>query len=560
MKQLIITLSTTIILTGFSYSGFAADPIEKGSPNQGNTSIAFPLLQNFSPNLAREEYIAGVLRVIRENAEDRITLTQADAERQKKLHREEAVTRQVTQLVAFDTNHDGFITREEISERLERNYGRQRSIRPDSLELSSLIDGQIQSQMKYDRNGDGKISYAEMAILDEKEKSNQYEGRRFNLSDYLVFDANKDGKLTIDELETAARNAFAQVDANGDSIVSNQELAPLEQIKKNSTFARSGCVQSDVPKDAKIVFIDTYEAQTLSNIALTGQDEVVKSGKVIVQKSSKPVYLVLSSMNPSIWEIEGSKDQVKGVLLAGRKNSSGQIMSGATGVSSKIVRYLDRNTCMPRSGSDNSSSDVAKMQMLPLMGRAADLAGYQYAFQNVIVEESSIKFISANKGEDAPRGFDPVLWQQGARYNPGGVVSLDPGKVVSEIKAEKIEVLPGYPGLAKLVAEGALVPVGHSTQYQVKTSSEGIDTIIIPGKGNDIIQGLTPRNLKRVDVPNAFKIVKYIPTLPKGALGNGITPFKFVLGKGVKPPKLDMNTRCLISEETKRPVFKECSQ
>jgi hypothetical protein len=113
-----------------------------------------------------------------------------------------------------------------------------------------------------------------------------------------------------------------------------------------------------------------------------------------------------------------------------------------------------------------------------------------------------------------------VYQTQGLRFNPGGIVEIDPAGVVSSMPAEPYEVLPHGFGLAQLVATGALEPRG----------------------GQFFFDGY-------------FYIASAIPRFPAGLYGaHSVT---FVLGSGVPLPAGSPGHSCVISEETGLPVANE---
>lgn len=78
-----------------------------------------------------------------------------------------------------------------------------------------------------DRDGDGRVSYAEAEALNVARRDAQgvVAGR--------IVDWDKDGAISLDEFAGAARGAFASVDADDDGIVTEAELnRPAEAPRK----------------------------------------------------------------------------------------------------------------------------------------------------------------------------------------------------------------------------------------------------------------------------------------------------------------------------------------
>jgi hypothetical protein len=115
--------------------------------------------------------------------------------------------------------------------------------------------------------------------------------------------------------------------------------------------------------------------------------------------------------------------------------------------------------------------------------------------------------VKSRKSPPVPPGLDPAVYSAAIHFSPGGLVDIDPERVVPRERAEEYEVLPEYMGLAQLVASGAL-------------------------ENHD----------------GAFFIVRPIPRFPAGLYG--ALRVRFVLGRGLPMPAGSPCHSCVISEET----------
>jgi hypothetical protein len=86
-----------------------------------------------------------------------------------------------------------------------------------------------------DRDGDGRVSYAEAEALNEARRGagGVVVGR--------IVDWNKDGFVSLDEFAGAARGAFASIDADDDGQVTEEELnRPAERADAQRKPRRGG--------------------------------------------------------------------------------------------------------------------------------------------------------------------------------------------------------------------------------------------------------------------------------------------------------------------------------
>ena len=97
---------------------------------------------------------------------------------------------------------------------------------------------------------------------------------------------------------------------------------------------------------------------------------------------------------------------------------------------------------------------MAASRVKTLTGRAADSLFGEYS--PVGVSLPSGKILPARPGANArPEGFDPEVWREAARFWDGGLVRIDPTKVIAVEPVDAYRVLPSQMGLSQLVGAGA---------------------------------------------------------------------------------------------------------
>jgi hypothetical protein len=116
-----------------------------------------------------------------------------------------------------------------------------------------------------------------------------------------------------------------------------------------------------------------------------------------------------------------------------------------------------------------------------------------------------------------PRGFDPGVWREAVRYWPGGLVTVDPRRIVAKAQVEPYKVLPSQMGLAQLVGAGAMQAQGR----------------------------------------DRFRVVRPIAHMPPSM--GGAHSVTLIFAKGVPLPPGDPVHSCVIREDGGKPTGAACN-
>lgn len=185
--------------------------------------------------LPRDAYVTGISTHMRQNGMSSGQLTKEYLEKTRKRSLAHLRMKRVSMVLVADMNGDGVVTKAEVTEYLSMPgsfifVDDPRFITPL---IKSTQDDKPPTPDEYvmnsmDKNKDGKISYDEMRhIPDEEEifRGKDADAVQFRfLKGLLEQDPDKDGKLTLAELETLAAQAFDIVDLNKDAILQKEEL------------------------------------------------------------------------------------------------------------------------------------------------------------------------------------------------------------------------------------------------------------------------------------------------------------------------------------------------
>ncbi|MGO3931242.1 EF-hand domain-containing protein [Rhodopseudomonas pseudopalustris] len=478
----------------------------------------------------------------------------------------------MAQLLRADLNNDGAVTADEL--RLVLRYDGRAGFQGDNTAaLAAALEQRVAVMMRPDTDGDGRLTYAEAAAAIQSMPTIKITGGvapPTELQTLMASDENRDGALTLPELEAAYDVVFRAADADRNGTVSAEELATYRarldepniasrreavaaaekreaerqraaaeraqraeadaaERKRKEDEAHAKCAMPKATAAAKIVMLGLYETEALSSVALGSMDKVTHAGTITVEPGAEPLYLVITSYAAAIWQFSGAVDRIERVVLASLK------ATGATGLPAERLTQLAGTNCLPYFH-ELQSSDTAKAsgRVAEDAGRAPDLVVARYEVGGFSVPSGAVQsqtdprkpqvmVIQKSGGSLTIEGdASNIVLQTPSmrsveaelrRFSPGGVMEVDASKVVSLLPATPYDVLPQQAGLLQLMRSGAL------TQNR---------------SGEFLIQ----------------RKIRY----PAGLAG--AHSVKFLLLEGVPQPDGDPAHSSVISEETGRPIGK----
>ncbi|MFT3724861.1 MAG: hypothetical protein QM773_14920 [Hyphomonadaceae bacterium] len=446
-------------------------------------------------------------------------LSKRDVELHDAIVRAQMRTQAAQPLMRYDIDGDGSVTDSEI--RVAVMYEKRSSIatagaRPGaSLEsISRQMENTIAQLSAKDKNGDGKVTYAEASKADETElqrRLNSENAMSVRVKTALTLDATKNGQLELAAWLAAGEALFRRVDRNADDKLAQEEIvgfwqrpsAPDAAAQSKSiddildrmraydgkpqaatqSTSKAGCAMPAASAKAQIVLLGAYETQALSSATIGSDDAVVHAGKVVVEPGTQPLYVVIVSHSASIWQFSGAVQRIERVVLSSREtranggDPAGVSLVGAVGVPKEKVSFFAKSSClspfheMPSSESVRVGNDLRN-----LLGRDPDAAFGKYSVTAFNVPSGRIDEIKdRNAGKLVIQGAAPgsvkiegdasnIIFTAGPssardelyRFSPGGVITIDPKSVVSSRPAKTYGVLPQQAGLVQLLASGAL--------------------------------------------------------------------------------------------------------
>lgn len=431
----------------------AAEALAPAGPDYQKIPIVFT--GYFQTQSSIEDALLRATAEFRRLTKDGQSLTIEDVKQKEDENVQQERIRQLTSLIRYDLNFDTKVTREEIEQALNSQNGGRTSIN------TQYISEQSERLMSHDTDGDGVLSYAEMSTLRSEGPRRNHRSSQ-QIGQYMSMDTNKDGIVTVDELQKSLRDSFAIVDLDGNSVISSEEYKAFIRVAQNlASRAQESreCTVKPVPENVRFVALGNYEGASVPTVTTVGQDKEMSSAEISIKAEGKPLYILLASYDPMLFKFSGRLDKVAHVYV-----SSDIGGSGVAKIPKEKVTFIDKG-CVRSFHGDNNR------QTLPdFFGRTPDVVVGQYKIDVVNVYDDRIEYPVTHRdlANVAPEGFDPEAWKFAARFHPAGVMDFDPKDVVSLKPAEKYEVLPSQAGIAKLVHDGVLRSVGGASYEIVK--------------------------------------------------------------------------------------------
>jgi hypothetical protein len=108
---------------------------------------------------------------------------------------------------------------------------------------------------------------------------------------------------------------FRQIDTDKDGVVSPQEVTDF-----HTRAERVGCEMPAASEKAKVVMLSSYDTEALSSVTLGSQDNVIHAGRVVVEPGSEPLYVVIATYSPTVWQFSGAVERVERLVMTSSRS------------------------------------------------------------------------------------------------------------------------------------------------------------------------------------------------------------------------------------------------
>jgi hypothetical protein len=239
----------------------------------------------------------------------------------------------------------------------------------------------------------------------------------------------------------------------------------------------AGCAFPGLADEAQLVLLSTHGAQSISSVTLASQDVAVGAGKLVIEEGDTPLYVVLVSFEPVIWQVSGAVNRVRHLVLASEESNraigSDAPLVGVTGLAADQVSILPNRKCLRYFGTVSSpQAALAEGAMRHRVSRKPNIMAADEYVGGFSVPSGTI-LQATTTGNSLLRAVPSLLLEwvgmrtpfhtgeielehDMAEFHPGGVMTVDARQVMSPFEAAPYRVLPQEAGLLQLVRQGDL--------------------------------------------------------------------------------------------------------
>ena len=453
-----------------------------------------------TPGLTLADYLVRCRFAFRSlDADNDGVLTSADRDRLQQRFAAGVRANHVNLIMRADLDGDGVVTRDEA---VKYVMSTSLAVAPqgDEAARQRRIDDAVDDFMKADLNHDGVIDAAEMLASAKQPRSAAPAFTNTALEAILA--RAPDGKVTLAQFDAAAEEVFHGADTDGDGVISPEEFEvsrrrpapgrPVGPGQAPTTLARpapppdpgqvreAACIMPVVPTGAKVIAVSTYRGTGVSTIAIGSQDVTTSVARVTIEDGAEPLYVVLVSAAPVIWQFDGAVARVTRAVLVSNHAAYPKplrgIAAGVTGLARDAVSFLPRADCIKvfvdqptidatlavgavrrRTGQEPAAVvAIERAERIWLPSARHETTGEEPSdMKTMRISRSTAQLTVAGMREGLARGF------------PAGIVRMDAAAVIAGQSTEPYAVLPGSAGLLQLLDEGKLA-LGHGQEFIVR--------------------------------------------------------------------------------------------
>jgi Ca2+-binding EF-hand superfamily protein len=476
----------SILLLAGSMVLIAASP---AWPQQPTQTVQQQLLQRLPVGAPLERYLESMRAdFFMIDADSDGEITQRDIDLHTVMEGVQLRTQAIQMVMRYDLDGDGFVTEDEIRRAmnydlrtqlgLAANNGRNKAQLPMVDVYAQQVDTMVRNIMALDADKDGKVSLAESAKFGANNRGRGANGQAARARQLLTMEGSSNGVLTLASYQAAGEALFRQIDTDKDGVVSQQEMTDYR-----ARAERAGCEMPAASEKAKVILLSSYETEALSSVTLGSQDNVVHAGRVVVDPGDEPLYVVIASYSPTIWQFSGAVERIERLVMTSSRTgpNSGDVnqrsLVGATGIAPEKVSFFSKSNCLTYFSETPSAASLQTMAAIrKASGKAPETVATRYSVGSFKVPSGTIESVRGQERGGAPiidktqgtlrviGNASGVVVQAGPsrakdemyRFSPGGVIEIDAKTVVSSQPAVNYEVLPQQAGLVQLLASGSL--------------------------------------------------------------------------------------------------------
>ena len=465
--------------------------------------------------ITREQTVANIMRQFRQYAGDDNVLEENESNKFDEVTAARNRAGSMRQLMQFDYNGDGSITREELEPKKSTLFL--------NWSVRSSRANDVFTKLDANKDGDIELLEAYRSLVENPNilKRNKAAVQRYQIDsveNYLdLVPKGQPRKLTADTLEEISREAFAYFDTDGDGVLRGDEQERWQKERRAALLTRFNNLSSNLseniasglcslpkpgPRD-EVFLIALNKSNRQSNLSL--QDTSAQTGlfTLHIEPGDKPIYAMVHTSKPTVIRVTGDTQRVSHLVNVTAQGG------GVYDFDKTKVTFDSAADCF-NTFTNNASAraTLAKSVIKGLIGRRVNRTISSYSMDRLTLPSAIIDKCSSSlkKRNDKahqslcgmPEWFQPgdtATHKAIKRYHPAGAEILQKGKLHVSGKVYGSDQYPAYLGMLKMVQDGlaeelngggyyikkeiAAYPIGF--QGKMATRFLFVEGVVLPG-------------------------------------------------------------------------------
>lgn len=288
------------------------------------------------------------------------------------------------------------------------------------------------------------------------------------INEYLRLDANRDGQVTIEEIEATSSTYLQEQTLAGVGPRTAETIA-----KPGRSLTMEDAVRCRYPSpssDAQIIRLGAREGAQLSSVAVGGQNEATYAVSVEIEPGDTPLFIVATSKHAQLWRFSGATHRVQAFIGSSFERDARSMWPavGVTGLPEDKF-YTVPHACFgdvdeSTMRSDPQTSDASRL-LNRRLGRNADVMFGAFKPHGIRIPSAQ----TFSPPPEVPTMFRSLQnetalreWRGFLGHFPGGITEPTVDSIIAPSMPQRFEVYSYRAGIAQLVETGALTPIPDS--------------------------------------------------------------------------------------------------
>jgi hypothetical protein len=217
------------------------------------------------------------------------------------------------------------------------------------------------------------------------------------------------------------------------------------------------CGLTVTPSKIPVTIIGHYRPTAVSTVSIAGLTRATGVADIQISPGKSPIDLAFVSYAPTIYRFFGAKARVRHLYMF---NDNG---SGEVGIPRRRVSFGTSSGCHISYDLFRNSAGTAQAIVKSLFGNNISYSGGIYGLYRARIGDGEPVFEEPPRADiRAVSGPAGEYMYDRANFFPGGVITVNPRKVISAQTPLSYTTLPSTAGIVQLILAGALKPMEWS--------------------------------------------------------------------------------------------------